>query len=72
MREQAEAVAEEMNDGFFIETQRGEKISPNDVKLFKRITVKKFEQTNALGQNEVFDEIRKYFNELLNSRLIEL
>lgn len=72
MREQAEAVAEEMNDGFFIETQRGEKISPNDVKLFKRITVKKFEQTNALGQNEAFDEIRNYFNELLNSRLIEL
>lgn len=74
MAEQAELIAEldEFDDGFFIETQRGDKIRPADVRLFKRIKVHKYEKTNTLSQTDIFDGIRQYFQELIDSRLTEL
>jgi hypothetical protein len=73
MSAQAELIAEsdEIDSGFYIETQRGDKIRPTDVRLFKQIRIRKFEQTNSLSQTEVFDSIRLYFQELKHLNLTE-
>lgn len=73
MSHQAAIIAEsdEIDSGFYIETQRGDKIRPTDIRLSKPIRIKKYEQTNALSPTEVFDAMRLYFQELEQSNLTE-
>ena len=70
---QAELIAEsdEIDSGFYIETQKGDKIRPTDIRLSKPIRIKKYEQTNALSQSEVFDSMRLYFQELERDNLTQ-
>ncbi|MDO4641448.1 MAG: hypothetical protein Q4A84_07090 [Neisseria sp.] len=68
-----EVVESDQNDSeFYIETRRGDKIRPTDVRLFKKIQITKYQGTNTLSQSEVFDQIRDYFHELEQLNLIEL
>ena len=73
MSDQAAIIAEsdEIDSGFYIETQRGDKIRPTDIRLSKPIRIKKYEQTNALSMSEVFDAMRLYFQELERANLTE-
>lgn len=70
---QAELIAEsdEIDSGFYIETQKGDKIRPTDIRLSKPIRIKRYEQTNVLNQSEVFDSMRLYFQELERDNLTE-
>lgn len=71
--QQAELIAEsdEIDSGFYIETQKGDKIRPTDIRLSKPVKIKKYEQTNALNQTEAFDAMRLYFQELERDNLTE-
>lgn len=74
MKQQAEAVVrdEDIDNGFFIETQDGQKIEPNDVKLSKPVRLTQYEQANTLLFDDAFKALLEYFSELNENNLIEI
>lgn len=70
--EQAELVINECDNDFKIITQKGNTISPDDVKLAKLIYIPKHDNTNGLSRIAVLPELVKYFKELQQNKVTEL
>ena len=73
MRQKAEEVVrdDDIDDGFFIETQDGQEIKPNDVKLSTSVRLPRYERANTLLVDDAFNALTNYFGELDATNLIE-
>jgi hypothetical protein len=73
IQQQAEKILsdEALDTGFFIETQKGEKIGPNDIRLSVSVRIRKYEKTNTLVMADVFDALLSYFDRLEAGNLTE-